>query len=114
MTAPAPHHRQRADARRSKAQRPLYRRRHQHTGGKSPADEVQGNEASEFSYYRLWTNKQGMNYYLRFSQRPDKETNFISLLSKQLLASILTQPNPNHRHRHVLHEKVAGPIKGHQ
>ena len=50
---------------------------------------VQGNEASEFSYYRLWTNKQGMNYYLRFSQRPDKETNFISLLSKQLLASIL-------------------------
>ena len=30
-----------------------------------------------------------MNYYLRFSQRPDKETNFISLLSKQLLASIL-------------------------
>ena len=50
---------------------------------------VQGNEASGFSYYRLWTNKQGMNYYLRFSQRPDKETNFISLLSKQLLASIL-------------------------
>lgn len=50
---------------------------------------VQGNESSEFSYYRLWTDKEGKNYYLRFSQRPDKETGFIALLSKQLLASIL-------------------------
>ena len=50
---------------------------------------VQGNESSEFSYYQLWTDKQGKNYYLRFSQRPDKETGFVSLLSKQLLASVL-------------------------
>lgn len=50
---------------------------------------VQGNESSEFSYYRLWTDKQGKNYYLRFAQRPDKETGFVSLLSKQLLASVL-------------------------
>ena len=50
---------------------------------------VQGNESSEFSYYQMWTDSQGKHYYLRFSQRPDKETGFVSLLSKQLLASVL-------------------------
>ncbi len=50
---------------------------------------VQGNEASEFSYYRKWESRDGKTYYLRFSRQPDKENDFITLLSKQLLASIL-------------------------
>lgn len=50
---------------------------------------IQGNEASEFSYYKKWYDKNGKIYYLRFSRQPDKENNFVSLLSKQLLASVL-------------------------
>lgn len=50
---------------------------------------VNGNEASEFSYYKTWDAKDGKRYYLRFSRQPDKENDFITLLSKQLLASIL-------------------------
>lgn len=51
--------------------------------------EVQGNEASAFTYYQHWRNASGKDYYLRFSRLPDKENTFVSLLSKQLLASVL-------------------------
>lgn len=51
--------------------------------------EVQGNEASVFSYYQHWRDASGRDYYLRFARLPDKENTFVSLLSKQLLASVL-------------------------
>ena len=50
---------------------------------------IQGNETNVFSYYKEWSDPQNGTYYLRFSRVPDKENAFISLLSKQLLASVL-------------------------
>ena len=50
---------------------------------------IQGSETTEFSYYKKWDGDDGKSYYLRFSRQPDKENDFITLLSKQLLASIL-------------------------
>ena len=50
---------------------------------------ISGNETSEFSYYKKWESADGKIYYLRFSRQPDRENDFITLLSKQLLASIL-------------------------
>lgn len=52
-------------------------------------DSIQGNEQTEFFYYKKWDGSDGKSYYLRFSRKPDKENDFITLLSKQLLASIL-------------------------
>lgn len=50
---------------------------------------IHGSETTEFSYYKKWDGDDGKSYYLRFSRQPDKENDFITLLSKQLLASIL-------------------------
>lgn len=49
---------------------------------------IQGDETSEFSYYKKWRSPDGTDYYLRFSRQPDRENGFVSLLSKQLLASV--------------------------
>lgn len=53
-----------------------------------PTD-IEGNETSELSYYKKWLTPDNKTYYLRFSRIPDKENDFVSLLSKQLVASIL-------------------------
>ncbi|MCH4166310.1 MAG: ATP-binding protein [Megasphaera sp.] len=50
---------------------------------------IEGNETSVLSYYKKWSGTDGKSYYLRFSRIPDKENDFVSLLSKQLVASIL-------------------------
>lgn len=53
-----------------------------------PTD-IEGTGTSELSYYKKWSDNNDKTYYLRFSRIPDKENGFISLLSKQLVASIL-------------------------
>lgn len=75
---------------------------------------VQGNESSEFSYYQLWTDKQGKNYYLRFSQRPDKETGFVFALIETAPGFGPHQPDLDHLHGYVPHEALPGPLAGHQ
>lgn len=50
---------------------------------------IQGSEASIYAYYKRWESPDHKLYYLRFSRVPDKENAFISLLSKQLVATVL-------------------------
>jgi signal transduction histidine kinase len=59
-------------------------------GADSPLPtDIEGTGTSELSYYKKWSDSNDKTYYLRFSRIPDKENGFISLLSKQLVASIL-------------------------
>lgn len=50
---------------------------------------IRGSETGMFVYYKKWKSRDNKTYYLRFSRVPDKENAFISLLSKQLVASVL-------------------------
>ncbi|WP_289001689.1 cell wall metabolism sensor histidine kinase WalK [uncultured Megasphaera sp.] len=50
---------------------------------------IRGSETGIFVYYKKWKSRDNKTYYLRFSRVPDKENAFISLLSKQLVASVL-------------------------
>lgn len=60
------------------------------SGGKDTLPEtIQGNESSIYTYYKKWTDAQGKQYFLRFSRRPARENAFLSLLTKQLAASVL-------------------------
>ena len=60
------------------------------SNGEIPLPEsIQGNETSSYAYYKKWYSTDNKLYYLRFSRVPDKENAFISLLSKQLVASVL-------------------------
>ncbi|MGE1062524.1 ATP-binding protein [Megasphaera paucivorans] len=61
----------------------------EHNTTQSLPDTIQGNESTRFSYYRQWDDSLGQRYYLRFSRRAARENAFLTLLSKQLLASIL-------------------------
>lgn len=59
------------------------------SGARALPDAIKGSDMTEYSYYRSWTGITGRTYYLRFSRIPAKENDFITLLSKQLLASVL-------------------------
>jgi signal transduction histidine kinase len=60
----------------------------QYDSSSLPSDVI-GEGTDEFTYYQTWNDPKGQVYFLRLSRKVLWETSFVSLLIKQLLASIL-------------------------